>query len=198
VDDSDGRPLPYPEPHPEKDIPNKYRGVIRDSKTHYPYGPQQSRYRKGKDGLAFIAQYKHDTLPRAPSRAIRFKGQQLVDATYNKDIDWHDLFARYVDLWQESRMVLWRSKHSKPGLEIWDEKEKRMVRTFTSDDRMVLDAVVVIKSVLDSMVRLRKDMIGPDGGSGIPRWAIDRINEALQAHPEALEALIEALAHGET
>ena len=42
------------------------------------------------------------------------------------------------------------------------------------------------------MMRLREKM-GPET-TGVPRWAIERIERALRDHPEALNALLKELA----
>lgn len=134
--------------------------------------------------------------PRAPFRAVRIKGHQLRAKIYSpKDVDWGDIYGRYVDLWQEARMVIWRAKHAKAGPRTYDPDKGKEILSFVADDKLVLEAVNTVKNVLDSMVRLRRDMTVE--GPGIPRWAISKIEEALREHPDALEAILEALAKGE-
>jgi len=56
----------------------------------------------------------------------------------------------------------------------------------------VLAALDTSRGILDSIVKLRREM-GP-ADTGIPRWAIERIERALRNHPEALNALLRELA----
>ena len=109
-------------------------------------------------------------------------------------LDWSGIRARYVDLWQEARMVVWRAKHHKPGLKMWDEKEQKNVQTYIPDDRMVMDAINCTKGLLDSLVRLRRE--AGHEASGIPSWAIERIERALRNYPEAQTALLKELIAG--
>ena len=57
------------------------------------------------------------------------------------------------------------------------------------DEKQVLSAIDTTRAVLDSLVKLRREMGHED--TGIPRWAIER---TLRNHPEALEALLKELA----
>ena len=68
----------------------------------------------------------------------------------------------------------------------------KSVLTFVADDRLVLQALDVTRGILDSLIKLRKEM-GHDS-TGIPRWAIERIERALRNHPEALNELLKELA----
>ena len=63
--------------------------------------------------------------------------------------------------------------------------------TFGVDEKQVLSAIDTTRAVLDSLVKLRREM-GPE--TGIPRWAIERIECALRNHPAALKALLKELA----
>jgi hypothetical protein len=56
----------------------------------------------------------------------------------------------------------------------------------------VLQAIDTTRGILDSMVKLRREM-GHEA-TGIPYWAIERIQRALRNHPEALNALLRELA----
>jgi hypothetical protein len=58
--------------------------------------------------------------------------------------------------------------------------------------KQVLAAIDTTRAVLDSLAKLRREM-GHEA-TGIPRWAIERIERALRNHPEALNALLEELA----
>ena len=131
--------------------------------------------------------------PRAPFRAISAKANALPIAARNGNtLDYADLHERFVDLWHEARLAIWRAKHSKAGIKLWDADEQRDVLTFVVDEKQVLAAIDTTRAVLDSMVKLRREM-GPET-TGIPRWAIERIERALRNHPEALNALLEELA----
>jgi hypothetical protein len=70
------------------------------------------------------------------------------------------------------------------------------VLTFGVDEKLVLQAIDTTRGILDSIVRLRREMGHED--TGIPRWAIARIECALRNHPEALNELLkELVAEGE-
>lgn len=134
---------------------------------------------------------------RAPIRAIQIKGDQLRANLYKADvIDWSDIYNRYVDLWQEARLTIWRAKRSKTGIKTFDPESGKDVLSFICDDKLVLDAITVVRGVLDSMVHLRSNMMKSEG-IGIPRWAIKRIEMALHDHPEARDAILTRLAEGE-
>ena len=60
------------------------------------------------------------------------------------------------------------------------------------DEKQVLACIDTLRGVLDYMMRLREKM-GPET-TGVPRWAIERIERALRDHPEALNALLKELA----
>ena len=142
-------------------------------------------YRNGK--------VRHQALPKQPSRAIAFKAAELRAAMrHGNPIDWGDLYERFVDLWQEGRLALWRAKHHKAGLKKWDPDTQQDVQTFTVDEKQVLATIDTLRGVLDSMMRLR-EKIGPET-TGIPRWAVERIECALRNYPEALKALLTELA----
>lgn len=139
------------------------------------------------------AKFKQSDLPRAPLRAIRIKGDQLRAAVRNgRQLDWSDIHERYVDLWQEARHTLWRAKHQKAGFKTWDPVSGKEVMGFTADDKLVLAAIDTIRGILDSMIKLRRE-VGHEA-TGIPRWAIERIEKELKHHPEALSALLKGLA----
>jgi len=131
--------------------------------------------------------------PKAPVRALKIVGNDLkASVRSGRQIDWADLHDRYVDLWKEARLALWRAKHSKLGTHIYDEAKKKTVTNFVVDEKLVLEAINVTKGVLDSIVKIRRE-IGHEN-TGIPRWAIERIERALRQHPEALNALLKELA----
>jgi hypothetical protein len=56
----------------------------------------------------------------------------------------------------------------------------------------VLAALDTSRGILDSIVKLRREM-GP-ADTGIPRWAIERIERTLRNHPEAQRELLKGLA----
>jgi hypothetical protein len=144
-----------------------------------------NEYRNGKT--------RQQTPPRMPSRAIALKAAELRAAIRHGNApDWADLNDRFADLWQEARQVIWRAKHSKAGTKVWNEAEQRDVLTFVADEKQVLAAIDTTRGILDSLVKLRRGM-GPET-TGIPRWAIERIERALRNHPEALNALLKELA----
>ena len=131
--------------------------------------------------------------PKAPLRAITIKGNELRAAIRNgKPLDWSDLHERFVDLWQEARLYIWRAKHSKAGVPQWDAQQAREVLTFTADEKQVLAAIDTTRGILDSMTKLRREM-GQES-TGIPRWAIEKIERALRDYPEAQQALLKELA----
>jgi hypothetical protein len=131
--------------------------------------------------------------PRPPLRAVKLKGDQLRAAVRNGSaLDWSDLHERFVDLWQESRTVIWRAKHAKCGLKQTDPVTGQSVLTFVANDRLVLEAINTTRGVLDSLVKLRREM--DRDTTGIPRWAIDRIERALRNYPEAMSKLLKELA----
>jgi hypothetical protein len=136
---------------------------------------------------------RHQKLPRAPIRAVNAKAQQLRNAIRNNNpLDYADLYERFVDLWHEARLVIWRAKHSKAGLKHYDPETQQDVLTFVSDDKVVLQAIDTCRNVLDSMIKLRRE-IGSEPDR-IPHWAIAQIEAALRHHPAALNALLKALA----
>jgi hypothetical protein len=45
-------------------------------------------------------------------------------------LDWSDINERFVDLWHEASMTIWRAKHSKAGLKQIDPQTVQQVRTF--------------------------------------------------------------------
>jgi hypothetical protein len=142
-------------------------------------------YRNGK--------VRHQALPKQPARAIAFKAAELRAAMrHGNPIDWSDLYGRFVDLWQEGRLALWRAKHHKAGLKKWDPDTQQDVQTFTVDEKQVLATIDTLRGVLDSMAKIRREM-GPEI-TGVPRWAIEKIERALRDHPEALKALLKELA----
>jgi hypothetical protein len=144
-----------------------------------------NEYRNGKT--------RHQSLPKQPARAVAAKAAEMRSTMLRHGpIDWSDLHARYVDLWHEARLALWRAKHSKAGIKKWNEEEQRDELTFVVDEKQVLACIDTTRGVLDSIVRLR-DRIGPDA-VGIPHWAIVRIERALRDHPKALHALLQELA----
>ena len=106
-------------------------------------------------------------------------------------LDYSDIYERFIDLWQEARLAIWRAKHSKAGIKQWNAEEGRDVLTFGVDEKLVLAAIDTTRAVLYSLVKLRREM-GPE--TGIPRWAIERIECALRNHPAALKALLKELA----
>ena len=103
-----------------------------------------------------------------------------------------DINDRLGDLWQEARLVIWRAKHKKAGVRTWDPHLQKDVQSFVADDRLVLMAVDTTKGVLDSIIKLRRE--AGHEGTGIPRWAIERIERALRNYPEAQHALLKELA----
>jgi hypothetical protein len=129
--------------------------------------------------------------PRAPFRAIVAKGNELRIALH-QPLDWSDIHARFVDLWQEARLAIWRAKHHKAGIKEIDPQTGKQVLTFTVDERQVLAALDTTRAILDSIVKLRRTM-GP-ADTGIPRWAVERIERALRNHPEAQRELLKELA----
>jgi hypothetical protein len=137
--------------------------------------------------------FRQQPPPKAPVRAIKIKGDQLRAAVRNgKQLDWADIHERFVDLWQEGRMCVWRAKHSKSALKVWDPHLQQHVQSFTVDEKLVLSALDTLRGILDSIVKVRREM-GHDA-SGIPRWAIERIERALRNHPEAMSELLKELA----
>jgi hypothetical protein len=137
--------------------------------------------------------YQQQPLEKAPLRAIAIKGQQLRAAMRaGKQLDWVDIHERFVDLWQEARLSIWRCKHKKAGVKTYDPHLKKEVMGYVADENMILKAIDTTRGVLDSIVKLRREM-GHDS-SGIPRWAIERIERALRLYPEAQHALLKELA----
>jgi len=130
---------------------------------------------------------------RAPVRAVRIKGDQLRAVMRRGDpLDWSDIYERYVDLWQEARLVIWRAKRAKAGRQVFDPVKKKMVQGFIPDDRLVLSALDSTRAILDSLIRVRRE--AGHEASGIPRWAIERIELALRQYPDALNHLLRELA----
>jgi hypothetical protein len=137
--------------------------------------------------------WKQEDLPIPPTRSIKLKGDELrASVRSGQPMDWVDIHERFVDLWQEARMCIWRAKHSKAGLKTFDPVIGKSVQSFIADEKMVLSAIHTTREVLDSIVKLRKGM-GSEAG-GIPHWAIERIERALQGHPDALKQLMRELA----
>ena len=67
--------------------------------------------------------------PKAALRAITIKGRELRAAIRNGNpLDWADLHERFVDLWQEARLVIWRAKHSKAGIKQTDPQTGQPAR----------------------------------------------------------------------
>jgi hypothetical protein len=136
---------------------------------------------------------RHQSLPKQPARAGAAKAAELrASLRHGNSIDWSDIHDRYVDLWHEARLAIWRAKHSKAGIKHHDPASDQDVLTFVVNEKQVLAAIDTTRAVLDSLVKLRRDL-GPDANS-IPRWAIDRIDHALRDHPRALHALLKELA----
>jgi hypothetical protein len=132
-------------------------------------------------------------LPKPPLRALKQKGDALrASIRTGRTIDYGDIHERYVDLWQEARMVVWRAKHSKAGVKTWDPVVGKNVQSFICDEKLILSAIDTTRGVLDSLIKLRKE-IGAEG-AGIPGWAIARIEKALRSHPAALKELMRELA----
>ena len=98
-------------------------------------------------------------------------------------------------MWQEARLAIWRARHNKAGIKQLDAKKGYHVLTFGGDEKQVLQAVETTRGVLDSLVKLRREM-GLET-TGIPRSATERIERALRNHPEALNALLKELASDE-
>jgi hypothetical protein len=136
---------------------------------------------------------RQETTPRPPLRALKTKGDQLRNAVrHGNQLDWSDITSCFADLWQEARLCLWRAKHSKPGIKVTDPKTGKQVLTFGADEKVVLEAINTVRGILDSMIRLRRE-VGNDS-TGIPHWAVVKIEKALRNHPEALADLLKALA----
>lgn len=136
--------------------------------------------------------FKQEQLERPPIRALAIKGRQLREAIRGGNlIEWGEIHERFVDLWQEARLVIWRAKHRKKGTREYDPVVGKVVATYVPDDRMVLEAIGTVKGLLDSMMRLRKEM--GSSRSGVPRWAIERIERGLRNYPEAQQALLKEL-----
>lgn len=137
--------------------------------------------------------FTQERLEKAPLRAIKIKGDQLRAAMRTgKQLDWSDIHERYIDLWQEARLCIWRAKHKAAGVRTWDPHLEKQVLSFIPNEKLVQGAIEVTRGVLDSIAKLRRDM-GHEG-SGIPRWAIERIERALRNHPEAMRELLKELA----
>jgi hypothetical protein len=142
-----------------------------------------NEYRNGKTRQA--------SPPKAPLRAMAAKAAELRAAMrHGSAPDWADINDRLADLWHEARLAIWRAKPSKAGMKQYDVEEQKDVLTFVVDEKQVLAAIDTCRGVLDSMIKLREKM-GPD--TGIPRWAIDKIEHALRNHPQALLALLQEL-----
>jgi hypothetical protein len=135
---------------------------------------------------------RQQTPPRMPSRAIAVKAAELRASMRINPLDYSDLHERFVDLWQEARQVIWRAKHSKAGQKIIDPTTGKQTLTFIVDEKLVLQAIDTTKGILDSLLKLRRQM-GHETNQ-IPRWAIERIESALRDHPAALKALLRDLA----
>src|SRR6516165_5281102 len=104
-----------------------------------------NEYRNGKT--------RHEKLPKVPSRAIAAKADALRSAVRNGNpLDSAELQERYVDLWHEARLAIWRAKHSKAGIKQHDEITDQDVLTFVVDEKQVLAAIDTTRSVLDSLV----------------------------------------------
>jgi len=56
-------------------------------------------------------------------------------------LDYSDLYERFVDLWQEARLAIWRAKHNKAGIKQWDDDAQQYVVTFAADEKLVLQAI---------------------------------------------------------
>ena len=54
--------------------------------------------------------------------------------------------------------------------------------TFVTDEKLVLEGINTLQGILDSMIRLRREA-GNDS-TGVPHWAVARIEKALRNHPE--------------
>jgi hypothetical protein len=130
--------------------------------------------------------------PRMPSRAIAVKAAELRASLRINPLDYSDIHERFVDLWQEARQVIWRAKHNKAGQKILDPTTGKQTLTFISDEKLVLQAIDTTKGVLDSLLKLRRQM-GHEANQ-IPRWAIEKIEYALRDHPAAMKALLKAIA----
>lgn len=137
--------------------------------------------------------FKQQPLDRAPLRAITIKGNALRAAMRNGNkLDWSDIHERYVDLWQEARLAIWRAKHKKAGVKTYDPHVGKEVLAFVADEGMILKALDTTRAIIDSMVKLRREV--DHDSTGIPRWAIERIERALRDFPEAQHALLKELA----
>lgn len=137
--------------------------------------------------------FRQQAPPKAPLRAVKIKGDELRAAIRNgRQLDWSDIHERFVDLWQEGRLVVWRAKHSKSVMKQWDPHTNKTVQSFAADEKLVLQALDTLKGILDSIVKVRREM-GHEG-TGIPRWAIERIERGLRDYPEAQHALLKELA----
>jgi len=138
--------------------------------------------------------FEQESPGRPPLRAIKIKGDRLRAAMHGggAHLDWSDIHERFVDLWQEARLTLWRAKHTKAGQKQWDDSLKKYTLTFIADERLVLQSIDCVKGILDSLIKLRREMGHED--HGIPRWAIEKIEYTLRDYPEALHALLKSLA----
>lgn len=164
-DDKDRRPYAYPPAIKKADIAHEYT----------------------KD------KFEQQQVPKAPVRAIKIKGDALRNALRNGNpLDWNDIYERFVDLWQEARMVIWRAKHSRKGFKTYDEVKGKDVQTYLADDKLVLAGIDSTRAILDSLIKVRRE--AGNEATGIPRWAIERIERALRNHPEALNELLKDLA----
>jgi hypothetical protein len=112
---------------------------------------------------------------KIPLRAITIKGNELRAAIRNGNpLDRSDLHERFVELWQEARLAIWRAKHSKAGIPQWDAQQAREVLTFTVDEKQVIAAIDTTRGILDSLIKLRREM-GHES-TRIPRWPSKRSN----------------------
>ena len=165
VGDSQAGEMRYPDPKPKHLLPHKIQ-----------------------DGM-----WKQQRVDKPPLRALTIKGNQLREAMRGGNpLDWVDIHERFVDLWQEARLTIWRAKRKKAGLQDIDPLTGKTVQMYIPDDGLVLQAIDVTRKVLEGIMKLRREM-GAEK-SGIPRWAIERIERGLRNYPEAQHALLKELA----
>jgi hypothetical protein len=147
-----------------------------------------------QEAYAEMAQEERKHL-RLPVRAMFKKAAQLRADAQRPEINPLLFYNLMVDMYKESRMCLNRTKLTQTIGKIYNPQKKRWETTFTVDDKLVMEAIKCTSQIIKDLEEMRQGMAAED--TGIPRWAIEKIEQGLKNHPEARLALLESLAAGQ-